>query len=210
MNKKVSLALTLLLSLSLSACGTAGTTGTPDPQDNPQQQQSSVQQTPQPKTEQKLSAKDVGREETKNITIYVEGLPEEIPSTLHIGEGYSMYIPTDGWKYEKEMDDGFLKESWESLYNEDVEFELRHLGKTSAEEAKKRIQLDEDDYKFVVQEQSDIAMIGTDPKDNDVLQVRFFTSGDNLYEVQLKYPMEATEGFGTRMQEIVNTFEPII
>lgn len=208
MKKQISLAMTLLLALSVSACGANGSVPS-DNQDKIQQEQSNTQQTPQPQVKQELTAKDVGREETKIVKISVEGESEDVPSTLHIGDGYSIYIPTEGWKYEMEMDDGILTESWESLYNEDVEFEILHMGEKSVEDAKKWTILDEDDYNFVELDQSDGTLIGTDPKDNDVLQVYFFTVGNNLYEIQLKYPLEATEGFASRMNAILGTFEPI-
>ena len=45
------------------------------------------------------------RSDTTVLTIMKEGMPEEIPATLYVGEGYSFYLSDDDW-------DNFLPDEW--------------------------------------------------------------------------------------------------
>ena len=57
----------------------------------------------------------------------VEGLEEQVPATLMVGEGYSFYLPDDEWQ----QTDG---DTWAALVNEQVSFRVVHLdGRTRAQ-----------------------------------------------------------------------------
>ena len=45
------------------------------------------------------------RNDTTVLTVMKEGMPEEIPATLYVGEGYSFYLSDDGW-------DNFWPDEW--------------------------------------------------------------------------------------------------
>ena len=45
------------------------------------------------------------RSDTTVLTVMKEGMPEEIPATLYVGEGYSFYLSDDDW-------DNFLPDEW--------------------------------------------------------------------------------------------------
>ena len=45
------------------------------------------------------------RSDTTILTVMKEGMPEEIPATLYVGEGYSFYLSDDDW-------DNFLPDNW--------------------------------------------------------------------------------------------------
>lgn len=53
--------------------------------------------------------------DTTVLTVMKEGMPEEIPATMHKGEGYSLYV-TDG------MWDNFVPDAWQAKANEQVNF----------------------------------------------------------------------------------------
>ena len=56
-----------------------------------------------------------GRETSAVLTVMIEGMPEEIPATLYVGEGYSLYVTDDDW-------DNFVPGAWEAEKNNQVHF----------------------------------------------------------------------------------------
>ena len=81
------------------------------------------------------TAAELGREEKTELAFTVEGETELVPATLYIGQGYSIYIPDEGWRLEKWVDDGIPEDTWESIVNDDVELTVLHLGEKTLEEA---------------------------------------------------------------------------
>ena len=200
--KKLILILTLLL--TLSACGQKTAPSAPDVQTSAT---SEVPETaaPAPTEDRNPTAAELGREEKKDMVFTVEGTEETVPVTLYIGQGYSIYIPDEGWRLEKDVEDGIPEEKWESTVNDDVELRVLHLGEKTLEEAKAWVTAEEDDYRLIEDKQGNLG--GTDEKDREVLEVRFHPSGSQMYAVVYEYPMEATEGFGARLGQIAESFE---
>ena len=50
-------------------------------------------------------------------------------------------------------------------------------------------------------------MGGTDSAGEAVLEVFFYAGRSAMYAVELRYPMEAAEGFGTRLHVLRDTFQ---
>lgn len=200
--KKLILILTLLL--TLSACGQNTAPSAPDVQTSAT---SEVPETaaPAPTEDRNPTAAELGREEKKDMVFTVEGTEETVPVTLYIGQGYSIYIPDEGWRLEKDVEDGIPEEKWESTVNDDVELRVLHLGEKTLEQAKAWVTAEEDDYRLIEDKQGNLG--GTDEKDREVLEVRFHPSGSQMYAVVYEYPMEAAEGFGARLGQIAETFE---
>ncbi|MCI2047744.1 MAG: hypothetical protein LKJ90_08525 [Faecalibacterium sp.] len=44
-----------------------------------------------------LTPEDVGRPATTKLSFCAEGISEEVPATLYIGDGYSIYLPDGAW-----------------------------------------------------------------------------------------------------------------
>ncbi len=79
-------------------------------------------------------AAEHGREKSWELVLSLEGMEEVVPATLYTGEGYSLYIPDEGWRLEKDTDDGIFEETWESTACDDVELKIsRYSGKTQVE-----------------------------------------------------------------------------
>ena len=198
--RRLSLILTGLLLLALSGCGQKAQTPPPAPE-------APAAETPTetPAGDRNPTAAELGREEKTNLAFTVEGETELVPVTLYIGQGYSIYIPDEGWRLEKWVDDGIPEDVWESVINDDVELTVLHLGEKTLAEAQAWVKAEEDDYQLVEDKRGGLG--GTDEKDREMLEVRFHTSGSTMYAVLYKYPMEAAEGFGTRLGVMADTFQ---
>ena len=102
--------------------------------------------------------------------------------------------------------DGIIPEdTWESTVNYDVELRVLHLGEKTLEQAKAWVTAAEDDYRLIEDKQGGLG--GTDAEDREVLEARFYSSGSQMYAVLYEYPMEAAEGFGTRLGVMADTFQ---
>ncbi|MBP3508627.1 lipoprotein [Oscillibacter sp.] len=207
--KKLILILSLLL--ALSGCGQKTSPVVPDVP--PTAPETAAPETAAPETtapavpaeDRNPTAAELGREEKKDLVFMVEGTEEAVPATLYIGQGYSIYIPDEGWRLEKDVDDGIPEDTWESTVNHDVELRVLHLGEKTLEQAQEWVTAEEDDYRLIEDKQGGLG--GTDEEDREVMEVRFYPSGSQMYAVLYEYPMEAAEGFGARLSQITETFE---
>ena len=196
--KKPILILTLLL--ALSGCGQTDSPAAPETA-----APSTVPETAAPAGDRNPTAEELGRADKKDLTIMVEGTEEAVPATLYIGQGYSIYIPDEGWRLEKDMEDGVPEEKWESTVNSDVELRVLHLGEKTLEQAQEWVTAEEDNYRLIEDKQGGLG--GTDAEDREVLEVRFHPAGTQMYAVAYQYPVPASEGFGARLSQIADTFE---
>ena len=207
--KKLMLILTLLL--ALPGCGQKTSPVVPDVP--PTAPETAAPETAAPETtapavpaeDRNPTAAELGREEKKDLVFMVEGTEEAVPATLYIGQGYSIYIPDEGWRLEKDVDDGIPEDTWESTVNHEVELRVLHLGEKTLEQAQEWVTAEEDDYRLIEDKQGGLG--GTDEEDREVMEVRFYPSGSQMYAVLYEYPMEAAEGFGARLSQITETFE---
>ena len=198
--KKHHLAIALLLALSLTGCGRQ--TAAPTAQIAPAPQEES---TAEAAPDRAPTAEELGRAERMDLAFSVEGETEMVSATLYTGQGYSIYIPDEGWRLEKRVDDGIPEESWESVLNDGVELTVLHLGERTLEQAQDWVRAEEDDYQLVEDKQGGLG--GTDTEELEMLEVRFHPSGNGMYAVLYKCPMEAIEGFGTRLSVMADTFQ---
>ena len=205
--KKLILLLGLLL--ALSGCGqktaAPATPTAPDVQTSATSDVTETTAPVAPTEDRNPTAAELGREEKKDLVFMVEGTEETVPVTLYIGQGYSIYIPDEGWRLEKDVEDGIPEEKWESTVNHDVELRVLYLGEKTLEQAQEWVTAEEDDYRLIEDKQGNLG--GTDEKDREVMEVRFHPSGSQMYAVLYEYPMEAAEGFGARLGQIAETFE---
>ena len=205
--KRVILSCTLL-ALLLSGC--SGTKAAVENPPAPENQPPAAEQAA-PDGDRNPTAEELGREERTVLEMTVEGETEEVIAALFIGRGYSLYIPEEGWRHEKDADDGTLEDSWESTVNDEVELEVRRyparlkesLATVKADFVKDR------DYVFEDLMGGELGdpLTGMD-EDGDFLSFMAAQSGDGtVYVISWEYPAEAAEGFGTRLALMANTFQ---
>ena len=198
--KKPILILTLLL--ALSGCGQTDSPAAPETA-----APSTVPETAAPAGDRNPTAEELGRADKKDLTIMVEGTEEAVPATLYIGQGYSIYIPDEGWRLEKDTDDGIPEDTWESTVNGDVELTVSHYsGKTWAE-ARDAFARDKD-YVFedLMGGKLGDPLTGMD-EDGDYMSFMVAEGAGTVYVISWEYPAEAAEGFGARLGRIADTFE---
>ena len=203
--RRLSVVLMGLLVLALSGCGQK--TQTPPPAaETPAETPAGTTEEP-PAGDRNPTAAELGREETTELAFTVEGETELIPVTLYIGQGYSIYIPSEGWRLEKWVDDGIPEDTWESIVNDDVELTVSHYAGKTTMEARDAFVRDED-YVFEDLMGGELGdpLTGMD-EDGDYLSFMVAQGADTVYVISWEYPAEAAEGFGARLGVIADTFQ---
>lgn len=150
-----------------------------------------------------IVGKTEDRAEETTLTFEVEGEKELVSAKLHKGNGYSLYLPTEGFRYEKGFDDGNFEETWESTANDEAEIQITVYENTTAQKAQSTFLREHDNYIF--EDLMGYPLCGREA-DGDVLWFRLYESGKDVYIVSWEYPSYAEEGFGARLAVIANTF----
>lgn len=135
----------------------------------------------------------------KELTFYLEGMEEKAMATLYAGDGYSLYIFDEDWVYY--LDDG--QPVWESRFNPDVKLSVIHLKDMPLSVAQGWVRLKFEGFDLIEDNQGGLG--GTNAE-NIMADVRLIPSQDDVYAVSSIYPMEAAEGFGTRLAVMADTF----
>ena len=202
--RRLSVVLMGLLVLALSGCGQKTQTPPPAAETPAETPAGTTGETPA--GDRNPTAAELGREETTELAFTVEGETELIPVTLYIGQGYSIYIPSEGWRLEKWVDDGIPEDTWESIVNDDVELTVSHYAEKTTMEARDAFVRDED-YVFEDLMGGELGdpLTGMD-EDGDYLSFMVAQGADTVYVISWEYPAEAAEGFGARLGQIANTF----
>lgn len=180
MKKNLLLTAALCLALALSACGQTPPADTssdtsagasPGASSGAASSQAPGEALPEP-----------GRDAHAVLMMEVEGQTEEVPATLYEGEGYSIYIPDEGWtKVAGKLPKGAANQ-WVSDFNPEVTLTVcpNEVGANWAEMQKNAIVFDQKS------EAGDVVF--------------------RTWTVYMAYPPEAEEGFGARLPVIAESF----
>lgn len=129
------------------------------------------------------------------ISFMVEGLKEEVTVVLYKGNGYSIYIPEEGWQMTE-------TDIWVSVHNEKVKLQIMDYEGESVEAF--REQLLEDGYSL--DDYGSVKLTKYDSEEALIQNVRILRFNDKIKGIFYSYPLEAEEGFETRLERIVSTF----
>ncbi|MCI7726939.1 MAG: M56 family metallopeptidase [Clostridiales bacterium] len=133
------------------------------------------------------------------LTFYLEGMEEKAMATLYAGDGYSLYIFDENWVYY--LDDG--QPVWESRLNPDVKLSVIHLKDMPLSVAQGWVRLRFEGFDLIEDNQGGLG--GTNAE-GIMADVRLISSEDDVYALCCVYPLEAAEGFGTRLAVMADTF----
>lgn len=133
------------------------------------------------------------------LTFYVEGMEEKAMATLYAGDGYSLYIFDENWVYY--LDDG--QPVWESRFNPDVKLSVIHLKNMPLSVAQGWVRRRFEGFDLI---EDNRGGLGGTNSEGIIADVRLIPSEDDVYAVSSIYPMEAAEGFGTRLAVMADTF----
>ncbi|MET0017632.1 hypothetical protein [Oscillibacter sp.] len=175
MNRIITLAAALCLALTVSACGQTAPAGASASTSTDASTSAAASAASQE------SAPETGREKQTTLSMELEGQTEEVPATLYEGEGYSIYIPDEGWtKTTGKLPKGAV-DQWVAVANSDVTLTVCAEDETgrSWSASQMRVRVEQDP--------------GTAESSHDWY----------LYQA---FPDEAAEGFGTRLEAICATF----
>lgn len=147
------------------------------------------------------AASTLGREEETTLA-------GDIPAQLHIGEGYSIYIPTEDWTLELDSGDGIPHETWEADAESDAQLTVYHYENVSFMVARDRFVKDADDYAFDSgAATAEEPVYGTEP-DGDVCTFLVAEgSHGTTYVVAWEYPAGTEETYGPLLAAMAQTFE---
>ena len=143
-------------------------------------------------------------ERDEKSEIKFEGEEALAGASLYTGNGYSIYIPDEGFRKGMDFDEGILEDYWESTVNDEVEIHVASYGNVSPEKAQEHFLKENDDYVF---EDLTGKYISGKEKDGDTLWFFTETNEGNTYIVSWEYPKAAEEAFSAKLAKIAETFQ---
>lgn len=200
MKRTMILAAALCLALTMSACGQTAPAGTSPSASAGTSASASASASAGTATSAapQESAPETSRDKQTTLSMEVEGQKEEIPATLYEGEGYSIYIPDEGWTLGEPGE-------WKAAANSDVELKVEFFSGKTAEEARTAILAEYEQYGFMDADDEG-HFTGRDGEAGKTMGVWLTESDGGTYAVLDTYPAEAAEGFGARLPVIAGTF----
>lgn len=132
----------------------------------------------------------------ETIAYYVEGVEERVPATLFEGRLYTLLIPNEGWEMSS-------SEFWMSVDNPAVQFWVTDYAGDNADVISERL-VETGEYVTV---EDDKYLLCSSAEGDTVHYIKLFTKDGETIGVFYCYPVEAEEGFGSRLSSIVNSFQ---
>lgn len=152
-----------------------------------------------------LMAEAKGASEKTVLTCNKEGETELIPATIHIGNGFSIYIPDEGWNLSDlkseagtEAIAAYSLDAWQCAVNENVRLWIAKGNEASAAELASGLLAEG------WEETGALEMVRQDGE--MVYHVRLVDGLEECYGIYYCFPSEAEEGFGRELTVIADTF----
>ena len=156
-------------------------------------------------------APELGRPAAKDLKFVIAGQAETVPSTLYMGQGYSIYIPDYGWRLEQDFEDGVPEQHWESVRNDDVELTVAHYSGQTAQAARAAFLAEHNDYVLFDLKGGEWGdpLVGRSGDGNRLALMS--QDGDGVvYIVAWEYPAAEEESTGARLRQMAETFALVV
>ena len=151
-----------------------------------------------------------GCKDNKQKNLYLpEAKNDKVYTTIgggdetHQGEGYTITIPTKDYRYEKEYDDGALKEKWDYTKKDDIEIKVTTYKNSDEISARTKFLKDYDEYIF--EDMLGQSLCGQE-HDGDTLWFNIHISGETVYIVSWEFPKNTNEDLQKELSNIAGTF----
>ena len=151
-----------------------------------------------------LTPEELGREEHTTLTYYLEGEETEVPATLAVGDGWSLYMPDEGWIRSEDGVGQLPGVLWTSELNADVRFRVVDLGTRTLADAQSWVTEQYPDYTFVEDKRGGLG--GTNDR-QQCANATLLEHGGKMFALLDTYPLEASEGFGVTLCVIGDSFQ---
>lgn len=122
---------------------------------------------------------------------------------IHRGEGYTVTVPVESYRYEKDYDDGALEEKWEHKKLDDVELKITTYKNSDELTARSRFLRDNEDYIF--EDLMGYSLCGQEP-DGDILWFNLQVSGETVYIISWEYKKNTSEEIKKELADAAQTF----
>lgn len=119
-------------------------------------------------------------------------------------KGYTISVPSENYRYEKEYDDGNLEEKWEYTKKDDIGIKVLTYKNTDELTARGKFLKDNDDYIF--EDLMGYSLCGMEP-DGDTLWFNLYEEKENVYIVSWEYPKDTKEELKKELADIAGTFK---
>lgn len=153
-------------------------------------------------TEAAMTPEALGREEDTFLEFYLEGEPVQEAVTLFLGEGYSLYVPREGWTRQSLEENAAPVDKWHSDRNQDVFYAVAKLDGMDLTQAQNWVRTFWPAHSLIEDKQGGLMGEGK----GLVFCSAFFPGPEGQYAVLWQYPDEAAEGFGVTLSVLTDTF----
>lgn len=156
--------------------------------------------------------------QTRQEVIYLEGVEETVTTTyVESARGYSMWIDTEMLALQPEGEgndmDVFMRPDTDDMRYQLVVYYSSQLGYTFEQAAQDVLQTMTDNYgsaeAFEIEDTfENVLAYGFYALDEDITILQYVVdAGAGVYYIAIMFPQEASEGFGSRVIQMLNSFE---
>lgn len=145
-----------------------------------------------------------GREASTTLPVEIKGTTEEMPVSLYEGDGYSLYVPSEGLRENNAEtgEEGLIAE-WDDD-TQDTSLQIIKYSDLTAEDAAEEYQAEMGDYSFARREN---IFTGETEDGSSYREFTVYQSTDAAYVITWDFPSDEEEGFSERLARIAETFE---
>lgn len=154
-----------------------------------------------------LSRETENREGKKELIFYWGGPPIEnrTPATLYMGDGYSVYIPDEGWESSEGTYGGCTVHAWHNTTVESAQLQVVVLGEMDLEEAREFVRNNEPDFTLIEDKRGGVG--GNDAQGEITLQASFYWTDTSMYAVIWRMDPGESEQIFVMLKVMAESFE---